>query len=455
LRGTATVPVQVFAGAYQTCIINELEQAVCWGKNTYGQLGQGSTGSLIQRPEDTSPIALGNGVAVRKIAVGSNHTCALLAFGERTGAVSCWGSNVRGRLGLGISSEASVSSPQLSGGLPVLVNLGTDAQNRPLEAVDLSAGFEHTCAVIADGRLKCWGGNTSGQLGNGSRNATGSESSQMGNSLVAVELGGIGARSVSAGAGHTCVVLEDGGTRCWGDNFYGQLGQSVDDDQIGTDPQDFETLGSIDLGTDSQAQSVVASQGAFTCVLDQMGQVRCFGKAVYNENTSSAFHGVLGTCWARSSYNASAVSCWSNSRLEPSNSYGYYHTDMSASLKPVDTGSDMIEKLVSGNAFSCVLASDHTVKCWGVGERGQLGAGEFGNLGAGENDLGSNLGAALAASDGAVGIAAGAEHACAVLSNNTVKCWGGSTDNATGLLSMGQSADVAGAATAPVVYDGR
>jgi alpha-tubulin suppressor-like RCC1 family protein len=343
-----------------------------------------------------------------------------------------------------------------------LVDLGTDADTSQAEvAVDIAAGFEHTCAVLQSGKVKCWGGNTSGQLGIGSTTNIGSSASQMGNALAAAQLGGAKAVSVSAGAGHTCVVLNDGGTRCWGDNFYGQLGQGVATEKIGAASSDMANLKNISLGTNASASGILASPGAFTCALLSSGGVKCFGHTGFNESSSNPFWGVLGTCWARPVYNSAAIPCWNSSSATPTNSLGYYSSDMGDNLPDLSLGAGSASQVAVGTNFGCALLSDKSIRCWGSNEHGQLGIGSNSNIGDAQNEMGANLKAAVSAAAGVepVSVATGYTHTCAVFNNNTVKCWGASTENATGLAGK-LSGDVGGTPTTtvdvlPVVYDGR
>jgi alpha-tubulin suppressor-like RCC1 family protein len=117
--------------------------AYCWGNNSSGQLGDGSTTSRGQ------PTGVGGGFAFAAISVGSNHTCAIRAGGT----AFCWGSNVSGQLGDGTTAQHSDARPVL-----------------PPSGVTftyISAGDSHTCAVASSGVVYCWGLNANGQLGVG------------------------------------------------------------------------------------------------------------------------------------------------------------------------------------------------------------------------------------------------------------------------------------------------
>ncbi|MBT6443598.1 MAG: RCC1 repeat-containing protein, partial [Acidimicrobiaceae bacterium] len=141
-----------------------------------------------------------------QIAAGGSHTCALL----NTGAVNCWGDNSFGRLGNGNTTSSSA---------PVAVDTFTDG----VTAVSITAGAYHTCALLNTGAVKCWGYNFYGQLGNG--NTTNSSAPVA----VAAFTDGVTAVSITAGSEHTCAVLNTGAVNCWGNNDDGQLGNNTTD----------------------------------------------------------------------------------------------------------------------------------------------------------------------------------------------------------------------------------
>jgi alpha-tubulin suppressor-like RCC1 family protein len=451
LSGNGTQMVQVFAGGYQSCMINEYGKVACWGRNTSGQLGTGDTNTVTATVQALGTINLGTGNTVLKLSLGDSHTCALLKNTSNAGFISCWGSNQSGRLGLGITDANSLSPVDSSGNVRV-VSLGTGEV-----AVDVAAGFEHTCAALKSGKVKCWGGDTSGQLGIDSTLSIGTTAAQMGDGLAAVNLGGGLGVSVSAGAGHSCAVLKDGSTRCWGDNFYGQLGQGRTDAQIGSASGGMASLSAISLWPTLIGQSVYASSGAFTCVLATTGDIKCFGQTVANASSSTPFYGVFGSCWARAAYNSVAQPCSTNATWSPSSSLGYLASDMGTNLTSVNLNGIATKQFTVGTSFACALGSDASVRCFGFNQNGELGQGSTANIGGSPSDMGANLKTSLA---GVSGVAAGYVHACAVLQNNTVKCWGGATLNATGLASIGVTGDsgVSGAtlpSVLPAVYDGR
>jgi alpha-tubulin suppressor-like RCC1 family protein len=454
LSVTGTQMIQVFAGGFQTCIINEVAQVICWGRNSAGQLGQGSVAAISKKPNEIPVVKFEADVVPEKLSVGDAHTCAIVSTSKAPSQVVCWGSNANGRLGIG-SSTAQMLQPT-NNKLLSSVNLGTDESGYKEEAQDIAAGFEHTCALTKTGKVKCWGGNTSGQLGNENSINIGVSQSQM-DALKSVNLGRK-AVSISAGAGHSCAVLEDGSSKCWGDNFYGQLGAGNDDEKIGRAPADISNLSSINLGSGFFAKKIFASSGAFTCALSNAGDVKCFGKTVADESSTKPFYSVLGSCWARAAQNSNAVSCSSDAQMSPTNSLGYLASDMGSSLNKVVVGNSSVDQISVGSSFTCALTSDQQVKCWGLNDQGQLGIGSRLNVGENPSEM---LALKPAITSGEpVQIATGYEHACAVMKNNSLRCWGSSSLNATGLAALGVSGSSGvSPATAPMylplAYDGR
>ncbi len=169
----------------------------CWGFNTSGQLGDGTT-TLRASPVGV----LGLPGPIASMSAGGIHTCAL----TDSGRTLCWGGNLNGQVGDGSFMDRS---------LPTAV-VGLDADVRAL-----AAGWKHTCAILAGDGILCWGQNDQGQLGDGSRAGSG----------VPVEVAGLpNASLLSAGGirtgniGHSCAFAIGGGLHCWGANREGQLG---------------------------------------------------------------------------------------------------------------------------------------------------------------------------------------------------------------------------------------
>lgn len=159
-------------------------------------------------PESAPAGAFPLGTGEHRPALGQSHTCALLAGGE----VRCWGFNGGGQLGTGTTASIGGAEPPAIG---ALVDLGPGRH-----AVAIAAGGFHTCAILGDANLLCWGGNGTGELGHGDAESIGDTESP--GSHAPVFLGpGRTATAVVAGIGTTCALLDDGTVRCWG---YGAAG---------------------------------------------------------------------------------------------------------------------------------------------------------------------------------------------------------------------------------------
>ncbi|MGB1689082.1 MAG: putative Ig domain-containing protein, partial [Candidatus Poseidoniaceae archaeon] len=191
---------KIATGYNHSCGIIHDNSLVCWGSDYYGQLGDGGTNTDRPYVATYLPVDLGTDRTALAVAAGHSHTCAILD----DGSLKCWGDNSHGQLGDGSTTDRTS---------PVQVDLG--AGNT---AVAISAGHSHTCAILQDGTLKCWGQDNKGQVGDGGTNSDQS-------SPVTINLGsGRTADSVSTGVHHTCAVLDDGSIKCWGLNNEGQLG---------------------------------------------------------------------------------------------------------------------------------------------------------------------------------------------------------------------------------------
>ena len=189
-EGSIFTDTTLSSGGYHTCAILDNGSVSCWGRGNNGQLGNGAT-SDKSTPTLTS--SLGAGRTAVALSSGGFHTCAILD----NGAVSCWGDGYYGQLGNGGSSAKT--TPTLTS------TLGTGRT-----AVALSSGFYHTCAILDNGAVSCWGYGSDGQLGNGgtSDKTTPTLTSTLGTGRTAVAL--------SSGGVHTCAILDNGAVSCWG-----------------------------------------------------------------------------------------------------------------------------------------------------------------------------------------------------------------------------------------------
>jgi len=443
--GAGRTAVAISSGYGRTCAILDDGTVGCWGWNIYGQLGDGTT---TDRATPTQTSSLGTGRTAVAISSGHLHTCAILD----DGSVSCWGLNSHGQLGDGTTT-----------------NRGTPTQTSSLEtgrtAVAISSGKYHTCAILDDGSVSCWGYNSDGQLGNGTtaeRN-TPTQTSSLGTGRTAV--------AISSGEFHTCAILDDATVSCWGYNGAGGLGD-------GTNSNRNTPTQTLSLGTNRGAVAI-SSGNSHTCAILDDGSVSCWGNNYFgglgdgtntdqNIPTQTSILGTGRTAVAISSgaaytcavLNDASVSCWGwnqfsqlgdgtyTDRNTPTqtSSFGTTTNPRTVALSERDFDGDGVLNIFnvhpnlayseisisSGGSYTCAILDDGSVSCWGANGEGQLGNGT--TTGRNTPSQTSSLGTGRTA----VAISSGGSNTCAILDDGTVSCWG---LNDNGQLGDGTTTD--------------
>jgi alpha-tubulin suppressor-like RCC1 family protein len=199
--------VELHAGESHTCAQPAWGLLNCWGSNEFGQIAAPLDVASSDEPHELQFYAL-------EFSLGGSHTCAINTSGE----VLCWGNNALGQLGRQPDLETPLS--------PTPLRVAKDGKDDWMTATHIACGWAHSCAILDDGTVACWGDNREGQLGPEAAFVRGVSTP------VAVELP---ARAVEIGAGrtHTCARTVDGLTWCWGGNDRGQLGNgSVKDSPL-------------------------------------------------------------------------------------------------------------------------------------------------------------------------------------------------------------------------------
>lgn len=339
--------VAVSAGREHTCALTSDSGVMCWGRGEEGQLGSG-THQNTSFPVHVQGLASG----VISVSAGDTHSCAVTA----EGALKCWGSNSCGQLGDGTTTDRD---------MPV------DVYSLQSGVSAVAAGGLHTCAIVNSG-VKCWGCNGSGELGNGS----------FDNSSVPLDVEGLdtGATAITAAGGHVCAVTFGGGVKCWGYNDAGQLG-----DGSYNRSQFPRSVVGISYG------AVAVSAG---------------------DHHTCAIHGSTVKCWGSDS---------SGQLGNGSGSTNPYAANV--------TGlPDGVNSLGAGGNHTCISTVAGAAKCWGRNGSGEAGNGQIG----GDLQIPEDV---VGIFDSAGSVAVGANHACARLTNGAVKCWG---HGASGQLGNGE-----------------
>jgi len=248
--GTGRTAVAISSGYAHTCAILDDGSVSCWGSNSYGELGDGTT---TDQNSPTQTSSLGTGRTAVAISSGAFHTCAIID----DGSVSCWGRNNDGQLGDGTTTDQNSPTQTLS--------LGTGRT-----AVAIYSGYKHTCAIIDDGSVSCWGRNNDGQLGDGTTTdrSTPTQTLSLGTGRTAV--------AISSGKNHICAILDDGSVSCWGNNVVGQLG-------AGTNTERNRPTQTSSLGTGRTAVAISSGNRHHTCAILDDGSVSCWGHNYFGE----------------------------------------------------------------------------------------------------------------------------------------------------------------------------
>ncbi len=330
------------------------------------------------------------------------------------------------------------------------------------EPIALALGDSSSCALSANGKVKCWGYNGSGSLGIGDDMNRGDKPNQMGPKLLPVSLGANQmVKSIAAGGKSVCALLEEGGLKCWGDNFFGQLGTG-DRAERGSKPELMgDALKAIPFGAGEQAISVSTGR-QHTCAVLNTGAARCWGSgwagelglgdtADYPVPTQSRF-AVLGNsiskaidatgnfftcnlsddaterCWGSNVAGQLSINGLTNLGEQPGSAGDVHALSFG--------GGRTVKAIADGADFACALLSDSSVKCWGDNLSGMLGTGDAERHGTTPAALAALPSIDLGPGRSAKSISAGAYYACAVLDNGDLKCWG---DNGAGGLGQGDT----------------
>ena len=373
----------IATGNLHSCALNS-GVVRCWGYGGDGALGYGNTASIgdDEGPDAAGPVDLGPGRTAVAIAAGSFHTCALLD----NGAVRCWGfdglnsaGTNDGRLGRGDGSVENIGDDETPASIPP-VNLG-----RPARAI--AAGNGATCAILDDGTVRCWGFNLDGRLGYGHIRFIGDDEAPGLSGPVNLGAGRT-AKAISTGGSHTCALLDNGAVRCWGFAGDGRLGYGKLADIARFPDVTPDTVGPVNLGAERTATAITAALG-HTCAILDNGIVRCWGLA-------------------------------DEGRLGSGNNQRVGDDEQPNMVPPVSLGRAAIA-IHGTSEHTCVVLDDGSVRCWGFGGAGRLGYGTTDTIG--DNEVPSTV-SPVALGLPAIAISAGQQHTWARLHHGTVRCWG-------------------------------
>jgi alpha-tubulin suppressor-like RCC1 family protein len=358
---------QVVVGETHTCALSADGKVTCWGNGFLS--GYGADDNIGDDEPAGAKGFVGVGADAVELAAGDTHTCALLSDGN----VRCWGNGTLGQLGYGDVAD---------------IGAAADAGNIDLggKANHITASFMHTCALLSDATVRCWGyDGHSGVLGYPGKNFT-----EAGETPAALGPVDVGAPVISLITGPyvTCALLENHQPRCWGENTHGELGYP-DFDNIG----DNEPPASAGVTELSDVQQMAPGYHT-NCALMSNGEVRCWGGG-YGEPLNSQIGAInVGTntvAIAAGRWNVCTLGmegqlrCWGENAT---GQLGYGHTNPVSGLDnqaPAHVGDvpvgEQVEEVAVGTNHVCVLMTGDRIRCWGNGSDGQLGYGNTNNVG--------------------------------------------------------------------------
>ncbi|MBP9706857.1 MAG: Ig-like domain repeat protein [Oligoflexales bacterium] len=446
-------PTKIFAG-WSSCAMLSDGSLKCFGDNSAGLLGYGDM-LTRQVPADFSAMNLGTETAgTIELAAFNEHRCMLSGSHQ----VKCFGQG-GAKLGYGDSISRGLDVSQLSDQLPIL-NLGTN-----LRAKQISAGAEHTCAVDQLGEAKCWG--QGDRLGLGDTISRGDNSNEMDDSLPYLNFGAnLKVRKVKAGGEHSCAILDNGLVKCWGQNSFGQLGYG---DTLPRGTQLSYSLSNtpfLDLGSNVQVYELELGR-LHSCALLDTNSVKCwganssdgvlgYGDSLVRGDSSNEMGDFLPTLNLGSNLAITHLpklgsqfscvqttvgpKCWGASSGFGKLGYG----DNLSRGSSVTQMSDLLPAIALAAAQSalqiklgyhhvCAILDNQQMKCWGRNTHYQLGYGDQVQRGSSANQMGNNLAEVSIDANVAIkSLSLGASTSCMLLTNGRIKCWGSNLYGAAG-----------------------
>jgi alpha-tubulin suppressor-like RCC1 family protein len=371
--------VQIETGETHSCALFNDGGVRCWGT---GILGYGREEVIGDNESPSSAGDVPLGAPAQQIGLGSGFSCVLY----RAGNVRCWGDGFGGKLGYG--NEQNLGAEGDTPSMLEDVDLGGTVEQ-------IAVGYEHSCALLESGSVRCWGYGSLGKLGYGNEIDIGDDETP--GSHEPVELGG-SVISIAAGASHTCALLDGGRVQCWGSGFHGILGYGdVSNPNVGDDETPADA-GDVNVGA---AVAEIAPGGSQTCARLTSGAVRCWGRL------------------DRTGY--------------PAQTEDVGDDEAPATLGDLTIGGTVVE--LRGHAtFTCARLDTGSVRCWGADEQGSLGYGD-GDQVVGDDETPAEAGN-VAVGGTVVGISAGntSIHSCVILESGDVRCWGLNLEAELGLL---------------------
>lgn len=392
----------------------------------------------------------------RVVSAGTAYySCAVVYDNvDERGQLKCWGTGGP-QLGLGDTDTRGDQLSDMGAALPA-VDVGVGRF-----VVTVSNAATHTCAVLDNRRVKCWGDNSDWQLGYGDKYTRGHSSATMGEALPFVDIGtdyeavDVCAAGVSPNWSYSCALSTAGSVKCWGSGHVisadTEIGSSW---HLGTTPAEMgDNLPAINLGTSRYVTQLTCAKYDVCVILDN-NQIKCWGQtsnfgghqvAVMGDNlvaldmstvqtgdikivsidSGDAHHCVL--------LSSGAVACWGANDYRQTGHPLFTTHPVPQQIVSLGTGRTATQ-ITCGGLHSCALLDNGDVKCWGRNNLGQLGLGDTADRGSVEANMGDNLPTvSLSSTLTTLAVYAGHEHTCALLSDHQLRCWGTNNEAVLGI----------------------
>jgi alpha-tubulin suppressor-like RCC1 family protein/serine/threonine protein kinase len=419
--------VQYTGGYYHSCGLTAAGVAYCWGRDDQGQLGNGGGSQDVQSPSPVNTAGIAGNKAFKDlVAGGTSSTLGFTCGVTADGVTYCWGSDSDGQLGNGSGSGSSQT--------PSPVDTTTITGNKAF--VQLAAGGRHACGLTADGVAYCWGGDESGQLGNGGASQDTQSPSPVNTATIT---GNKAFLQLVAGEYHTCGLTVEGVAYCWGWNRYGELGTG------NGSPQDVQSPSAVDTSTitgNKKFVQLTARISTSTCGLTADGVAYCWGSDYYGQLGNG---GTAQDTWIPSAVNTAAMG-GNKTFVQLSAGYGFtcgltasgvaycfgeggtigdgtWNAAQSPTL--VNTAavswSKVFVQLSPGTGHTCGRTTDGAAHCWGLDDGGQLGNGG-GSLNT--QSLSPVNTSTIPGNRAFVHLAAAYAHTCGLMADGVAYCWG-------------------------------
>jgi alpha-tubulin suppressor-like RCC1 family protein len=330
---------QVSTGDAWACARREDGTVWCWGIGGGLVLGARESASF-------TPVRIMPFVDALDVSLGLDYGCV-----RTLSAVSCWGNGASGQLGNGVAMPSAT---------PVAVRFAPGVID---DVIELKTGGAHACVRRRSGPVLCWGANTLGQLGDGTRT----------NRAAPVAVRGLPAdvEELALGGTHSCARTRGGNVWCWGSNDYGEIG----DGTLGTPTATPVVVLADSSGTPFADARAISASRRGSCALVSMGRVRCWGHNRYRHIDTSRINRVY----------PSPLSVVEDAVEISGGGYWNEHCVRRAGGRVACIGSEDVgfvtevpgfvdaRAISSGGRSYCALRSDGTVVCWGSGQYGELG----------------------------------------------------------------------------------